>query len=83
MVEAHFHQRGQRSVRGNMAADSVVVFIGPDDHRHGVPADIALDTPLELPVAWIGDFFLGGNRVDIRSIEDVRRFYSEESSPVN
>ena len=69
MVEAHFQQRGQRGVSGNMAADAGIVLVLPHHHGHRIPANQALDAALHRAVAGIGDFLFGANRIDIRSIE--------------
>ena len=58
-----------------MAPDAAFLAIGADDHRHGVPADDALDLPLDLHEAGIGRLPVGGNRVDIggRAAQMLRR----------
>ena len=48
-----------------MAADAGVVLVLPMHHRHGVPADQALDTPLEVAVAGIGHLVVLGNGVQV------------------
>ena len=58
MVEADFHQRRERGIGRNMAADAVVIFVLVGHHGHGVPAREALDAALERAVAWIGDLLL-------------------------
>ncbi len=58
----------QGRIGRQVAADIRVVLVGAYHHGRGVPADQALDPPLDSPVAGIGDFFLGRNRVDIRRI---------------
>ncbi len=79
MVVADFGQRGERRVGGDMAADAAVVLIGAHHHGHGVPADQALDPPLDGPVARVGNFFVHRNGVDIRGLQDVRRLNPVES----
>ena len=48
-----------------MAADARALLVRPHHHGHGVPADDALDAPLDLAVAGIGGLLVGGNRVDV------------------
>ena len=55
-----------------MAAD-VGGGVGLDDHRHGVPADVALDPALHLPVAGERRLLLRRNRVDVRRVEAARQ----------
>ena len=69
MIEAHFEQRGQRGVGGNVAADAGVVFVLAHHHGHGVPAGQALDAALHGAVAGIGHFVLGTDGVHVGRIE--------------
>jgi hypothetical protein len=69
MVEAHFQQRRQRGVRGNMAPDAGIVLILPDHHGHRIPANQALDAALHRPVAGIGGFIFGADRINVRCVE--------------
>jgi len=54
-----------------IAANAGVVLVGAHHHGHRVPADEALDPPLNGPVAGIRDFFVHRNRVDIRSFQTI------------
>ena len=51
MVEADFVQRGGRGVGGNVAADVVLFAIRAHDHGDRIPANEALDAPLEFLIA--------------------------------
>ncbi len=55
-----------------MTADVGMNAIGLDDHRHGVPADVAFDAPLDLAIAGIGRLFLGRDGVDVRRAHRLR-----------
>src|SRR5260370_36657607 len=57
---------------GDMAAQSIVDGVGIDDHGHGVPADVALDANLGLPVAGIIRLFFDGNGVDVGRADKMR-----------
>ena len=74
VIEAHFEQRGQRGVGGNVAADAGVVLVLPHHHGHGVPANQALDAALHRAVAGIGSFVFGADGVDVRRVEVDRQF---------
>ncbi len=65
VVEADLIERSRRGERGNVPADAVTFPIGADHHRHGVPADQALDLPLQSAVARVFRLMLGRDRVDI------------------
>ena len=82
MVVAHFGQRGERRVGGDMAADAAVVLVGAHHHGHGVPADQALDTPLDGPVAGVGNLFVHRNGVDIRRLQPARSLNPVESGAI-
>ena len=69
VVEAHFEQRGQRSVGGNVAADTGVVFILAHHHGHGVPPDEALDAAFHGAVAGVGHFVFHRDGIDVRGIQ--------------
>ena len=69
MVEAHFQQRRQRGVGGNVAADAGIVLVLPHHHGHRVPANQALDAALHRAIAGIGDFLFGADGVDVRRVE--------------
>src|ERR1044071_3681856 len=76
MVQAHFIKRGRRSIGGNVAANVWMKTIGFDNHRHGVPTDVALDAPLDFPVTRIARLVLPRNRVDVRSANSARSCHS-------
>ena len=65
MVEADLEQRRQRRIGGDVAADAGILLVLPMHHRHRVPADQALDAPLQVPIAGIGHFLVLGNGVQI------------------
>ena len=68
MIQADFVKRRGRSKRRNVAADAGIFRVGPRDHGHRVPANDALDPPLDFDVAGIARLLVGRNRVDVRSI---------------
>ena len=53
VVEGHLVECGGRGVGGNVAADARAFLVRPDHHRHGVPADDALDRAFDFAVAGI------------------------------
>src|SRR5664279_1817410 len=59
VVERHLVERSRRGVGRDVAADAWMVAIGADHHRHGVPADEALDPPFDLAVARVNRLSLG------------------------
>src|SRR5580704_12966042 len=67
VVESHFKQRGQRRVSSKMAADSRILLVLAVYHRHRIPPNQALHTPLQIAVAGIGHLFVFGNGVEVGS----------------
>ena len=65
MVHRHFHERRRGGEGGDVAADALVFAISPHHHRHRIPADDALDPPLEFAVARERRLLVGRNRVDV------------------
>ena len=65
VVEGHFIERGGRGEGGDMPADAAAELVRADDHRHGVPADDALDAAFDLAVARILGLEFDRNGVDI------------------
>ena len=63
MVERHLVKGGGRGIRRNMPPNARAFAVGANDHRHGVPTDQTLDLPLDFPIARIGGFLVGGDRV--------------------
>jgi len=53
VVEADFIERGGGGVGGDVAADAGGLLVRLADHRHGVPADDALDAVFDGDVAGI------------------------------
>ena len=51
VVEADVVERRRRGEARDVAAQLELALVGVHHHRHGVPADDALDPPLELGVA--------------------------------
>ena len=49
-----------------MPAQSAVRPVGIHDHRHGVPADVALDPPLDLAVAGVRRLLFNRDGVEVR-----------------
>ena len=69
VIESHFQQRGQRGIGRNVSANAGVFLVLAMHHGHGVPADQALDAPLQLAVARIGHFFRRGDGVQVGRVE--------------
>jgi hypothetical protein len=65
VVEADLVQRRGRGVGRDVAADPLREPVGAHDHGHGVPADQALDAPLDLLAAGQRRLVLGADRVDV------------------
>ena len=51
MIESHFIQRGRRGVRRNVPADVVLHAVRAHHHGQRVPANQALDAPLEFLIS--------------------------------
>jgi hypothetical protein len=66
VVERDLVEGRGRGVGRDVAADAVRLAVAADDHRHGVPADQALDAALDVAVTRIRHLLVGGNRVDVR-----------------
>ena len=81
MIQADFVKRRGRSKRRNVTADAGIFRVGPRDHGHRVPANDALDPPLDLDIAGIARLFVGRNRVDVRSICGERERDSPDVGP--
>ena len=58
---------------GDVAAKLGGFLVRLDDHRRGVPADVAADVLLELAVAWMGRLVLGRNGVDVSGVGGERQ----------
>src|SRR5277367_4308015 len=66
--------KGRRRLEArNVAAKLGGFLVRLDDHRRGVPADVAPDVLLELAVAWMGRLALGRNGVDVSSVGGERQ----------
>ena len=65
MVKADLEQCGLRRVSGNVAADVVLDAIRAHHHGQRVPADDALDAPLNFLVAGEGWLPVIRNGVDV------------------
>ena len=57
-----------------MTAQATVLAVGVDNHRHGVPADVALDAALHIEIAGERGFSIGGNGIDVRGADNARGF---------
>ena len=60
-----------------MPADIGVVLIGAHHHGHGIPANQALDVPLDRAVARISHLFLRRNGVDVGGIPAQRDSHAQ------
>ena len=72
VVEAHLVQAGGRGVRRQVAAEAREPVVGPQDHRHRVPADEPPDAPLQRLVAREPRLLLGADRVDVAGLREGR-----------
>jgi hypothetical protein len=66
MIEANLVERRGRRVRRDVAADAFRRPVAAHDHRHRVPADEALDPPLDFLAAGERRLLLRTDRVDVR-----------------
>ena len=71
MIEPDFEEIGNRLVGGDVASETAALAVGLDHHRHRVPADDRLDTPLERRVARSLGLLVGRDGVEVgrRGIE--------------
>ncbi len=73
MVEADLVKRR----RGRIARDVTTVLralaIRVNDHRHGVPANISLESTLDRTVARVFRLLADGNRIQIRRVRAIRQ----------
>ena len=76
VIEADFVECGRGGERRNVTAETVEMLVGPMDHRHRVPADDALDPPLQLAVARISRLMGVMNRVDVGRVQGIRQLHA-------
>ena len=65
VVHAHFDQCCRRGEGRDMAADALVVFVGPHHHGDRIPPDQALDGAFQVAVAGIGQLLGNRDRVQV------------------
>src|SRR5712692_1224942 len=68
MIETNFKQRRGRGVGGDVPANVVLDTIGANHHGQGIPANQALDAPLDFLVAWKQGLEAGRNRVGVGGV---------------
>ena len=61
MVKTYFKQVCGRGIGRNVAADARILFIGPNNHSHGIPAYDTFNAPLNGPITGIWRLLLNGN----------------------
>src|SRR5438874_10783254 len=79
VIESDLEQSGDRCIRCDVAANTVIEFVLAGYHRHRVPARQSFDPALESAVAWKRNFFVRWNRVDVRSVVLDGQFNSDAS----
>ncbi len=93
MIETHFEQRGERGIRGDVAADPVIMLVLVRHHGHGVPASQALNAAFQRAVTGIRHFLIRAKSVHIvercanRNVHAgfaraLRKLLEQESGPV-
>ena len=82
MVEPHLVQRRRRGVGRDMPAQAAVLAVGVDHHRHRVPADVALDAPLHLPIPGKRRLLIDGDGVDVGRADHARHFDAARAQPL-
>ena len=73
VVEAHLVKRGRRGIARDVAAVLRALAVGLHHHRHGVPADVGLDAPLEGTVARVLALLGRRDRVDVGGVRPERQ----------
>ena len=73
VVEAHLVERRRRGVGRDVPADPVLAHVRFHDHRHRVPADDALDPPLQIEIARIGRLLFDRDRVHVGRLRGDRQ----------
>src|SRR5437879_6263156 len=81
VVKPDLEKGGLGGKGGDMAADPLLVLVGPDHQGHGVPADQALDAPFDFPAARERDLVLRMNTVDIRGVGRERQLNPGNDGP--
>ena len=64
---SHFVEGGCRGKGGHMSTEAIKLAVGPDHHRHRIPADQILDPLFHLFIAGIGSFLIGSDAVLVGS----------------
>ena len=66
VVQSNFPEVRCRCIGGDVAADTIDVFVGPSDHHHRIPAVDGVKALFHLKIAWIGTLHVGSDGVQIR-----------------
>ena len=72
MIKGNLVQRCSRGVCGDMSANAVRKAVPFHDHRHRIPAGIALDPSLDLAIARIRQVMIHGNGIDVGRTDGAR-----------
>src|SRR5690606_25177357 len=72
IIEADIVEGGGGGEGGDMAAEAVLVLVGPHHHGQGIPADQGANSPLHKEIAGHALFPGGGNGVAKRGGDGVR-----------
>jgi hypothetical protein len=78
VIEADFEQCSGRGVGRDVATDAGTVPIGPDDHRHRVPADDTFEPAFRFAVARKAGLLIGVDRVHIGRVRGERQRYAPQ-----
>ncbi len=73
VVEPDLVQAGRARVRRQVAADARELRVGPEDHRHRIPADDPPDAQLHRLVTREVGLLLGADRVDVAGLGQRRQ----------
>src|ERR1035437_3925077 len=68
MIKTYLIKSCSRGIGRNMSPNTAFVFIGTNNHSHGIPADKAFYSSFNFPVAREGGLFCPRNSVYVRSI---------------
>ncbi len=66
-----------------MTSDVAVKAIGFDHHRHGIPAHVTLDPPLDFPVARIRRLLFRGDRIQVGGTDGIGDLNAGSTEPVD
>ena len=71
MIEPHFPGMRGRGIGGDVAANTIEIFVGSGDDHHGIPSDDVVQASFQIQITGISALVIGVNGVEVGGVHKI------------